>query len=122
MTKILTKHFDEPRLHELETYRKLGGYKALEKARAMTSAQIQDEVKKSTSALGRSGLPVGMKWRRCRRWAAERYVVANADETEPGCFKDRAFMQRAPHQVRGAIDRPLPCRRSGVHFHPRRIC
>jgi NADH-quinone oxidoreductase subunit F len=102
MTKILTKHFDNPKLHELETYRSLGGYQALEKARAMTPAQVADEVKKSNlRGLGGAGFPTGMKWGTVPpvEKAPERFVVTNADESEPGCFKDRVLMSRAPHQL-----------------------
>jgi NADH-quinone oxidoreductase subunit F len=102
VTKILTKHFDNAKLHELSTYRELGGYKAWEKARGMTGAQLADEVKKSNlRGLGGAGFPTGMKWGTVPpvEKAPERFVVCNADESEPGCFKDRVLMTRAPHQV-----------------------
>ncbi|MBI4371500.1 MAG: NADH-quinone oxidoreductase subunit NuoF [Elusimicrobia bacterium] len=103
MTKILTKHFDEPRLHELETYRRLGGYEALQKARAMAPAAVTAEVKKSNlRGLGGAGFPVGMKWETVPpedKVPGPRYVVVNADESEPGCFKDRVLLTRAPHQL-----------------------
>jgi NADH-quinone oxidoreductase subunit F len=100
--KILTKHFENAKLHELATYRELGGYKAWEKARASTGAQLADEVKKSNlRGLGGAGFPTGMKWGTVPpvEKAPERFVVCNADESEPGCFKDRVLMTRAPHQV-----------------------
>ena len=102
MTKILTKHFDNARLHELETYRSLGGYEGLKKALTMTPQQVQDEVKKSNlRGLGGAGFPTGMKWSTVPpvEKAPERFVVTNADESEPGCFKDRVLMTRAPHQL-----------------------
>ena len=102
MTKILTQHFDNPKYHELETYRSLGGYEALAKARNMTPQAVADEVKKSNlRGLGGAGFPTGMKWGTVPpvEKAPERFVVTNADESEPGCFKDRVLMTRAPHQM-----------------------
>lgn len=103
MTKILTKHFDEPKLHELETYRKLGGYEALKKALGMERKALQEEVVKSNlRGLGGAGFPVGFKWSTVPpedKVPGPRYVVVNADESEPGCFKDRVLLTRAPHQL-----------------------
>ncbi len=102
MTKILTKHFDEPKFHELDTYRKLGGYQGLEKALGMPTLALLDEVKKSNlRGLGGAGFPTGGKWGTVPpvEKAPERYVVCNYDESEPGCFKDRVLGTRAPHQI-----------------------
>ncbi|MBI4060084.1 MAG: SLBB domain-containing protein, partial [Elusimicrobia bacterium] len=103
MTQILTKHFDEPKLHELETYRRLGGYAALAKARGMERAAVLSEVKKSNlRGLGGAGFPTGLKWETVpsiEKVPGPRYVVVNADESEPGCFKDRILLTRAPHQL-----------------------
>ena len=102
MTKILTQHFDEPKLHELETYRKLGGYEAWKKALAMKAADIVAEIKKSNlRGLGGAGYPTGGKWETVPpvEKAPERYVVCNFDESEPGCFKDRVLGERSPHQL-----------------------
>ena len=103
MTKILTKHFDEPKFHELETYRSLGGYEGLIKALAMSRADLVAEVVKSNlRGLGGAGFPVGGKWGTVPpedKVPGPRYVVANADESEPGCFKDRVLITRAPHQI-----------------------
>lgn len=104
MTKILTKHFDtEPKFHELETYRRLGGYEALKKALATDRAALLEEVKKSNlRGLGGAGFPTGMKWSTVPpedKVPGPRYVVVNADESEPGCYKDRILLTRAPHQL-----------------------
>ncbi len=103
MTKILTKHFDEPKLHELETYRRLGGYEGLKKALGMERAAVLEEVKKSNlRGLGGAGFPTGFKWSTVPpedKVPGPRYVVVNADESEPGCFKDRVLMERVPHQL-----------------------
>lgn len=103
MTKVLTRHFDEPKLHELETYRRLGGYKGLEKALTMDRKAVTAEVKKSNlRGLGGAGFPTGGKWETVppeEKSPGPRYVVVNCDESEPGCFKDRVLVTRAPHQV-----------------------
>ncbi len=103
MTKILTKHFDEPKLHELETYRRLDGYKGLAKALTMAPAEVTAEVLKSNlRGLGGAGFPTGAKWGTVPpvdKVPGPRYVVVNCDESEPGCFKDRVLVTRAPHQL-----------------------
>jgi NADH-quinone oxidoreductase subunit F len=103
MTKILTKHFDEPKLHELETYRRLGGYEGLKKALGMERKALQEEVVKSNlRGLGGAGFPVGFKWSTVPpedKVPGPRYVVVNFDESEPGCYKDRVLVTRAPHQL-----------------------
>ena len=103
MTKILTRHFDEPKLHELETYRRLGGYEGLKKALGMERKALQEEVVKSNlRGLGGAGFPVGFKWSTVPpedKVPGPRYVVVNCDESEPGCYKDRVLVTRAPHQL-----------------------
>jgi NADH-quinone oxidoreductase subunit F len=103
MTEVLTQYFAEPKLRELETYRRLGGYGALEKALKTSPSAVADEVKKSNlRGLGGAGFPVGGKWGTVppeEKMPGPRYVVANADESEPGCFKDRILMEKAPHQI-----------------------
>ncbi|MDP3544245.1 MAG: NADH-quinone oxidoreductase subunit NuoF [Elusimicrobiota bacterium] len=103
MTKILTVHFDDPKLHELETYRRLGGYEALKKALGMERKALQEEVVKSNlRGLGGAGFPVGFKWSTVPpedKVPGPRYVVVNCDESEPGCYKDRVLVTRAPHQL-----------------------
>src|SRR6185312_13573004 len=103
MTKILTKHFDEPKLHELETYKRLDGYKGLAKALTMSQADVTAEVLKSNlRGLGGAGFPTGAKWGTvppADKVPGPRYVVVNADESEPGCYKDRVLLTRAPHQL-----------------------
>jgi NADH-quinone oxidoreductase subunit F len=103
VTKILTKHFDEPTLHELATYERLGGYLGLKKALAMPPADVTAEVVKSNlRGLGGAGFPTGGKWGTVPsldKVPGPRYVVVNLDESEPGCFKDRILATRAPHQL-----------------------
>ena len=101
--RLLTAHFDDKDLHRLENYRAYGGYSAWEKAKKMEPAAITEEVKKSNvRGLGGAGFPVGMKWSTVppkSQRQAPHYLVANADESEPGCFKDRALMERNPHAL-----------------------
>jgi NADH-quinone oxidoreductase subunit F len=98
--KILLKHINEPGLAEFDTYRKLGGYVAVEKAvTSMTRDQILSEVKKSgLRGRGGAGFPTGMKWSFLARDTGKpSYLVCNADEGEPGTFKDHFLMKKNPH-------------------------
>jgi NADH-quinone oxidoreductase subunit F len=98
--KILLEHIDVPGISSLKVYREKGGYSALEKAlKSMSPEQIVEEVK--TSGLrgrGGAGFPTGMKWSfLAKPEGVPRYLVCNADESEPGTFKDRYLMERIPH-------------------------
>lgn len=81
------------------TYRKHGGYRAAEKAFKMTPAEIVEEVKKSgLRGRGGAGFPTGMKWSfLAKPEGVPRHLVCNADESEPGTFKDRYLMEFHPH-------------------------
>jgi NADH-quinone oxidoreductase subunit F len=98
--KLLLEHIDVPGINTLSVYRSKGGYSALEKAlKNMTPEQVVEEVK--TSGLrgrGGAGFPTGMKWSFLAKPAGvPRYLVCNADESEPGTFKDRYLMEYIPH-------------------------
>ncbi|MGE5519924.1 MAG: NADH-quinone oxidoreductase subunit NuoF [Candidatus Dadabacteria bacterium] len=82
-----------------ETYRKNGGYAAAEKAFKMAPADIVEEVKKSgLRGRGGAGFPAGLKWSfLAKPEGVARYLVCNADESEPGTFKDRYLMELIPH-------------------------
>jgi NADH:ubiquinone oxidoreductase subunit F (NADH-binding)/NADH:ubiquinone oxidoreductase subunit E len=99
--RLLTKHFEDRTLPSIETYKKYGGYKALEKARTMTPAAIQEEAKKSNlRGLGGAGFPTAFKWSTVppkEKLNKPHYIVVNFDESEPGCFKDRVLVHRSPH-------------------------
>jgi len=87
-------------IRKLDVYRKHGGYSSLEKAlKTMTPEQVVEEVKASgLRGRGGAGFPTGMKWSFIAKPAGvPRYVVCNADESEPGTFKDRYLMERIPH-------------------------
>ncbi|HEV1998480.1 MAG TPA: NADH-quinone oxidoreductase subunit F, partial [Candidatus Dormibacteraeota bacterium] len=85
-------------LRGIEGYRKWGGYAALRKALDMTPADIAQVVSDSgLTGRGGAGFPTGRKWSLMPRDKHPRYLVANADESEPGTFKDRYLMERNPH-------------------------
>src|SRR5437899_8854551 len=100
---ILTRWFGTPDLHKLDVYSgKPGGYTALRKALLdMAPADITNEVK--TSGLrgrGGAGFATGIKWSFINRDApGPKYVVVNADESEPGTAKDRYILENSPHMV-----------------------
>ena len=92
----------EPERASLEGYRRSGGYEALTQAvQEMTPTQVIDLLKESELAgRGGAGFPTGMKWQFVRAAAGgPKSVVCNADEGEPGCFKDRALMDHDPFAV-----------------------
>jgi len=99
MNKILLVNIEKPDQKNIAKYRERGGYTALEKALAMQPADIINEVK--TSGLrgrGGAGFPTGMKWGFVPTNAGKpTYLLCNADESEPGTFKDRILMERDPH-------------------------
>jgi NADH-quinone oxidoreductase subunit F len=99
METVLTTHFADERYHRLDTYRQYGGYEALKKAFAMDPGQIIDEVKKANlRGRGGAGFPAGVKWGFLPKdLSRPRVLVINADEGEPGTFKDRVIMTRGPH-------------------------
>jgi NADH-quinone oxidoreductase subunit F len=99
METVLTTHFADERYRRLDTYRRYGGYEALKKAFAMTPEAIIDEVKKANlRGRGGAGFPAGVKWGFLPKdLSRPRVLVINADEGEPGTFKDRLVMRRGPH-------------------------
>jgi NADH-quinone oxidoreductase subunit F len=87
---------------DLRAYEQAGGYQGLRRALSgMEPAHIVEEVKSSNlRGRGGAGFPTGMKWSFVPKDAPHpRYVVCNADEMEPGTFKDRLLMERDPHQL-----------------------
>lgn len=98
--KILTKHFDLKNLFHIEVYLKQGGYQAVQKAlKQLKPAQILDEVKKANlRGRGGAGFPAGVKWGFVPQAVDKpKYLCVNADEGEPGTFKDRFIMSHNPH-------------------------
>lgn len=98
--KVLSEHYDKDEYIGLEGYKKWGGYATLEKAFKMQPKEIVEMVKASgLRGRGGAGFPTGMKWSFLPDNGEERYLLCNADEGEPGTFKDRLMMERAPHQL-----------------------
>ena len=97
---VVLRHRDIDGLDQLETYLENGGYKAFESiVRKKSPQQVIDLVKKSgLRGRGGAGFPTGVKWSFLTPDVFPRYVVANADESEPGTFKDREIMERNPFQ------------------------
>jgi NADH-quinone oxidoreductase subunit F len=95
----LTPHIREPQSYTLGFYLKQGGYGALKKALAMTPASVIDAVKASgLRGRGGAGFPTGLKWGFVDQKSGKpRYICCNADESEPGTFKDHVLMERNPH-------------------------
>lgn len=99
-TKILSEFYHLDEFRGLEGYKKNGGYIQLAKALKMQPQQIIDEVKAAgLRGRGGAGFPTGMKWGFLPKNNEPRYLLCNADEGEPGTFKDRMMMERAPHQL-----------------------
>lgn len=103
--KLITQHFrKDGRPLTLKSYRHAGGYEALRRAvQEMSPAEVTQTVLDSKlTGRGGAGFPAGRKWGfmdTTDEWAQSRFLVANADEMEPGAFKDRVVMQGSPHQV-----------------------
>ncbi|PVD50953.1 NADH-quinone oxidoreductase subunit F [Terrimonas sp.] len=97
--KLLLKDAHVEGIRYYDTYRKQGGYAAVEKALKMTPEAIVEEVKKSgLRGRGGAGFPTGMKWSFIAKpEGVPRHLVCNADESEPGTFKDRYLMEFIPH-------------------------
>ena len=98
-TKLLIDKAQIEGIRYYDTWRKNGGYEAVEKAFKMSPEDIVEEVKKSgLSGRGGAGFPTGLKWSfLAKPEGVPRYLVCNADESEPGTFKDRYLMEFFPH-------------------------
>ena len=98
--KLLLEKAHVEGIRTYEVYRREGGYRSVEKAfKTMTPDEVVEEVKKSgLRGRGGAGFPTGMKWSFLAKPAGvPRYLVVNADESEPGTFKDRYLMEFIPH-------------------------
>ena len=104
---IVTKDIDVPNIDILPTYRQHGGYQGLEKALKTYQPDELVEIVKQSGLRGRggAGFPTGMKWSFLPKESPKpRYLCCNADESEPGTFKDRMIMEKNPHLlVEGVI-------------------
>ena len=101
-TNFLLEHVKEEGSETIESYERHGGYTALRKAlKDMTPAEVTAEVKESNlRGRGGAGFPAGVKWGFLSRDTGKPiYLCVNADESEPGTFKDRVFLELAPHML-----------------------
>ena len=101
-TPLISKRWGIKDSHKIDVYLQNGGYQALEKAlKQMTPESIIEEVKKSSlRGRGGAGFPTGMKWSFVPKDSPKpKYVICNADESEPGSCKDRPLMEMDPHQL-----------------------
>src|SRR6266481_383899 len=100
-TKVVSKRFTLENSERLDTYLAHDGFKAFTKAKQMTPEAIVEEVKASAlRGRGGAGFPTGMKWSFVPRSSPKpKYIVINADESEPGTCKDRLLMEYDPHQL-----------------------
>ena len=119
--KILLEHAHIEGIRFYETYRKNGGYRSVEKALKMSPDEIVEEVKKSgLRGRGGAGFPTGMKWSfLAKPEGVPRHLVCNADESEPGTFKDRYLMEFLPHLlIEGMIlsSFALGCEKSYIYI------
>lgn len=130
--RYIYRDLETPGIGRLDVYRAAGGYQAFEKAlKKMTPAEVV-EIVKASRLVGRggAGFSTGMKWEMVAREAlTPKYVVANAEEGEPGTFKDLPIMTRIPHRLIegiligayavGATEGVIVCR--GEFMDPQRI-
>jgi NADH-quinone oxidoreductase subunit F len=100
MPHLLFHDIDEPGLDTLPVYERRGGYQAMRKALGMTREEVTAElVASSIRGRGGAGFPMGRKVSFIPQGTMDKYLVCNADESEPGTFKDRELMQKNPHAL-----------------------
>jgi len=100
-TPVLSRYFGDAGARTFEGWIKRGGYEGLKKALGMTREQVIEEVKASgLRGRGGAGFPTGLKWSFMPKEVTKpHYLVCNADESEPGTFKDREILRWTPHQL-----------------------
>jgi len=99
--RVLMRNFERANSHTLGVYREHGGYAAWDKAQQLEPAALVDTVKQSNlRGLGGAGFPTGAKWSFIpKNHTGPVYLVVNADEGEPGTFKDRYLLEKDPHAL-----------------------
>ena len=98
--KLLFDRIDEPGLNTLEVYERRGGYQSLRQALTMTPADVLKQILDSgVRGRGGAGFQIGRKISFLPHGDMEKYLVCNADESEPGTFKDRELIQKSPHML-----------------------
>ena len=100
-TRVLFRNIDEPNLRSIRVYQRLGGYQSIRKAfKEMTPEEVLKELEDSgLRGRGGAGFSMGKKASFLPRGDMDKYLCCNADESEPGAFKDRELMQKNPHQL-----------------------
>jgi NADH-quinone oxidoreductase subunit F len=113
-TRILFRNVDEPGLNTLKVYKRLGGYEALAKAyKEMDPGDLLKELEDSgLRGRGGAGFSMGKKASFLPHGEMDKYLCCNADESEPGAFKDRELLQKNPHQlIEGIV---IACRAADI--------
>jgi NADH-quinone oxidoreductase subunit F len=122
-TRVMSAHFGEAEARTLDGWRKRGGYTALQTALGMAPAEVVDIVKNSgLRGRGGAGFPTGVKWSFMPRDDSRQphYLLINADESEPGAFKDRELCRWTPHQViEGALIGAYAIRAKHIYIYMR---
>jgi len=114
-TRILTARWGKPGSATLASYRADGGYRALDKALSQEPAALVEEVKRSNlRGRGGAGFATGLKWSFLPKDVRPRYLTVNADESEPGTFKDRYIIEHDPHQLIEGI--AICCFANDIHL------
>src|SRR5262249_57586392 len=120
--KVLSRRFGLPNSASIDTYLATDGYKGFRKALGMKPEEIIEEVKASNlRGRGGAGFPTGMKWSFVPRTSPKpKYIVVNADESEPGTCKDRVLIENDPHQlIEGALIAGLAVDAHGGYIYVR---
>jgi NADH-quinone oxidoreductase subunit F len=99
-TPLLSQYFGDAEARTLEGWRARGGYTALQSALGTEPVELQNLVKESgLRGRGGAGFPTGVKWSFMKPDGKQHYLCCNADESEPGTFKDREIMRWTPHAL-----------------------
>jgi NADH-quinone oxidoreductase subunit F len=111
--KLLLAGIDEPALATLEVYRRRGGYEALERARGMSAEEVLAQLDASgLRGRGGAGFQMAKKISFLPKGSRDKYLVCNADESEPGTFKDRELLQKSPHMLLEGV--AIACHAAGI--------
>jgi NADH-quinone oxidoreductase subunit F len=122
-TRVLSEYFGDPEARTLDGWKKRGGYDALRTALGKAPNEVIDVVKNSgLRGRGGAGFPTGVKWSFMPRDDGRQphYLLINADESEPGAFKDRELLRWTPHQlIEGALIGAYAIRAKHVYIYVR---
>src|SRR5947209_2496368 len=98
--KLLFDRIDEPGLNTLDVYTRRGGYEALRRSVSLSPDEVIEQITQSgIRGRGGAGFQMGKKASFLPHGQMDKYLVCNADESEPGSFKDREIMQKNPHML-----------------------